>query len=324
MRNGVLLAVGANLLWGLSPLYWPLAEPAGAVEIVAHRVFWSAVVLAAAILALRRWRQVRTLDGRTWILITLGAIMISVNWIVYIYAVTNNHVVEASLGYFMSPLVAVLLGVAALGERLTLLQWAAFATAVPGVVLTALGAGGVPYLALTLAVTFGLYGLIKRVIRIPAEISLLGESLVLTVPAIGFLVWLQVAGQAHFVGYGAGHMAILVGAGLATAVPLLLFGAAARLLPLSVLGFLQYLNPLTQFLLGVWWAGEAMPPARWAGFATIWLSLVLLSGDVLHRTRRARRAPQRRAASAAAGGEPTPAGAEAPGTLPEGERKRPT
>lgn len=289
MRKGVLFAIGAYLMWGLFPLYWPLLEPAGAVEILAHRMLWSAVVMGIGISAVRRWREVRALPARTWGLITLAAILIAVNWGVYIYAVNNDHVIEASLGYFINPLVAVALGVIALRERLSRLQWAALAVAIPGVVLTALGAHDIPYLALILATSFGLYGLIKRIIQIPSAISLLGESAVLVAPALGYLLWLQVDGHAHFIGYGPWHIAVMAGSGVVTAVPLLMFGAAARLIPLSVLGFLQYLNPLTQFLLGVFWAGEHMSGSRWAGFAVIWVSLILLSAQALSRSRKRHR-----------------------------------
>lgn len=289
MRKGVLLAVGAYLMWGLFPLYWPLLEPAGAVEILAHRMLWSAVVMGIGITLVRRWREVRELSARTWLLIGLAALFIAVNWGVYIYAVNNGHVVEASLGYFINPLVSVALGVVALRERLSLVQWMALAVAAVGVVLTSLGTHGFPYIAVTLAVSFGLYGLIKRIIDIPAAISLLGESSVLMLPALGYLIWLQVDGTAHFAGYGAGHIAVMVGAGVVTAVPLLLFGAAARLIPLTVLGFLQYLNPLTVFVLGVFWAGEHMSASRWAGFAVIWAALALLSVEVVRRSRTGRR-----------------------------------
>ncbi len=288
MRKGVLLAIGAYLIWGLFPLYWPLLEPAGAVEILAHRMFWSAVVMGIGITLVRRWHEVRALTARTWLLIALAAAFISLNWGVYIYAVNNGHVVEASLGYFINPLVSIALGVIALRERLSPLQWIALAVAVAGVVLTSLGTHGFPYIAVTLAASFGLYGLIKRIIDIPAAISLLGEASVLMLPALGFLIWLQVGGSAHFTGYGAGHIAVMVGAGVVTAVPLLMFGAAARLIPLSVLGFLQYINPLTVFLLGVTWAGEQMSGSRWAGFAVIWLALALLSAEMVRSGRRRR------------------------------------
>jgi chloramphenicol-sensitive protein RarD len=288
-RRGFLLGVAAYSIWGLFPLYWPLLEPAGAVEILAHRMFWSAVVMALVITVLRRWREVRELPARTWGLIAAAAVLISVNWGIFIFAVNNGHVVEASLGYFINPLVSVMLAVLVLGERLAPVQWAALAVAAPAVVLTAVGAGAVPWLALALATSFGLYGLIKRVIRIPAALSLLGESSVVVLPALGFLIWLQLDGRGHFTGYGAGHMALIAVSGVVTALPLLLFGAAARVLPLSVLGFLLYINPLTQFLLGVLWVHEQMSAARWAGFALLWLALAMLSAEALLRSRRARR-----------------------------------
>jgi chloramphenicol-sensitive protein RarD len=289
MRKGVLMGIGAYIMWGLFPLYWPLLEPATAVEILAHRMFWSAIVMAIGMTIIRHWRMVRSLGGRTWLLMTLAAIVISINWGVYIYAVNNDHVVEASLGYFVNPLVAVALGVLALHERLVGLQWVALAVAVPGVVLTALGASGIPYLSFVLAVSFGLYGLIKRIINVPAAISLLGESSVLMLPAAAFLVWLHVDGDAHFTGYGGWHIVWMVGAGLVTAVPLLLFSGSARRIPLSVLGFLQYVNPLTQFLLGVLLFHEQMTTPRWAGFGVIWVSLILLSLEVARRSRARRR-----------------------------------
>lgn len=289
MRKGMLLAVGAYLMWGLFPMYWPLLEPAGAIEILAHRMFWSAIVMAIGITLVRKWHVVRALSGRAWLLITLAALLIALNWGVYIYAVNNGHVIEASLGYFINPLVAVALGVLALRERLTTLQWVALGVAVVGVVFTSLGAHGFPYIAILLALSFGLYGLIKRVIDIPASISLLGESAVLMLPALGYLLWLQADGSAHFVGYGGWHIFVTIAAGLVTAVPLLMFGAAARVLPLSLLGFIQYLNPLTQFLLGVLWAREAMSGARWAGFVVIWLALMVLSVEAVRRSRAARR-----------------------------------
>jgi chloramphenicol-sensitive protein RarD len=157
-------------------MYWPLLEPAGAVEILAHRMFWSAVVMGIGITLVRRWREVRSLSARTWLLIALAALMIALNWGVYIYAVNNGHVVEASLGYFINPLVSVALGVLALRERLSPVQWLALAVAVAGVVLTSLGTHGFPYIAVALALSFGLYGLIKRIIQIPAAITLLGQT----------------------------------------------------------------------------------------------------------------------------------------------------
>lgn len=289
MRQGVLYAVGAYLMWGLFPMYWPLLQPAGAVEILAHRMLWSAVVMAIGFTVVWKWRKVRALGARTWGLIFIAAVLISLNWGVYIYAVNNGHVIEASLGYFINPLLSVALGVIALREKLHLLQWVALGIAAVGVVLTSLGAHGFPYIAVSLAMSFGLYGLVKRIIHIPAAVSLFGESALLMLPALGFLLYLQFTDSAHFFGYGGRHIAVTIGAGLVTAVPLLLFGAAALRLPLSVLGFIQYVNPLTQFLLGVLWAHEVMSGPRWAGFVIIWLALTVMSYDAVRRSRTNRR-----------------------------------
>lgn len=288
MRRGVLYGLGAYLMWGLFPLYWPLLEPASAVELLAQRMVWSAITMAVVVTAIRRWSDLRSLGGRTWMLIAAAALTIGINWGVYIYAVNNDHVVDASLGYFINPLVSVAFGVLLLHERLTPMQWAALGVAVPAVVLTAVGAGQIPWLALVLAASFGTYGLIKRVIRIPAVVSLTGESGVMFLPALGYLVWLGSTGNGHFTDEGWGHALLLASTGVITAVPLLLFGAAAGILPLTTLGFLQYVTPVTQFLLGVLWAGEHMSPLRWVGFGMIWISLGLLSIDAVRRSPRSR------------------------------------
>ena len=285
MRRGVLFGLSAYLIWGLFPLYWPLLKPAGAAELLAQRMLWSAVVTALVVTMVRRWRELRALPARTWGLIAAAAGFISINWGVYIFAVNNDHVVDASLGYFITPLVNVALGVVVLHERLRPMQWAALGVAVPAVIVSAIGAGTVPTIALILAASFGIYGLIKRVIRIPALLSLTGESGVLALPALGYLIFLESSGQGHFTGGGWGHALLLASSGVVTAVPLLLFGAAAERLPLSVLGLLLYVQPLTQFLLGVWWAGERMSALRWVGFAMIWVSLGLLSTEAIRRSR---------------------------------------
>ena len=313
MRRGVIFGLAAYLIWGLFPLYWPLLEPATAVELLAQRMFWSAVIMFLVVTAMRRWRHVRALPAKTWALVAAAAAAISVNWGVYIFAVNNGHVVDASLGYFITPLVSVAFGLLLLHETLRPMQWAALCVAVPAVVVTAIGAGQIPWLALALSGSFGVYALIKRVIRIPPVISLTGESAVLVLPALGYLIWLGSTGRGTFVGYGWGHTALLASTGVVTAVPLLLFGAAAGRLPLTVLGFLQYVTPVTQFLLGVFWAGEHMSTLRWIGFGMIWASLGLLSVDAVRRSRRV--ADRRReptggvppAVSRAAGEPPPPA-----------------
>ena len=295
MRRGVVLGLAAHIIWGLFPLFWPLLEPSGSLEILAHRMVWSAVVLALVITVMRGWPALLALKPRTWGVIAAAAAFVTVNWATYVYAVNNGHVVDAALGYFINPLVSVLLGVLVLHERLRPTQWFALAVAGIAVVISAVGTGQVPWIALMLAVSFGLYGLMKRLVRIPAVQSLAGESAIVVLPALAYVVFLQAHGTGTFVSLGAGHTALLVVSGVLTVLPLLMFGGAARRLPLSTLGFLQYVTPVIQFLLGVLWDGEHMPPARWLGFVLIWCALAIISVDAI---RRQRRAPIRVGASA--------------------------
>lgn len=277
MQRGVLYGVAAYLIWGLFPLYWPLLEPAGAGEILAHRMVWSLVVMAVVVTARRQWKVLRGAAGRTWLMVVAASVLISVNWGVYIYAVNSGHVVEAALGYFVNPLLSVTLGVLVFHERLQLLQWAAVALGAGAVVVISVASGRFPWVALVLAASFGLYGLVKKVIPLPPPASLTAEGIVLLIPALGFLTLLQVHGRSTLTGHGAGHVVLLAASGLVTVIPLLAFAAAARALPLSVLGLLQYLTPVVQFLIGVIWLDEKLSGARWAGFALVWVALILLS-----------------------------------------------
>ena len=289
MRRGVLFGLLAYGIWGLFPLFWPLLEPASAPEILSHRIIWSFVVMALVVSVRRRWGVLGALPRRTWLQVLAAATFIAVNWGVYIYAVNNGHVVDAALGYYINPLVSIALAVLVLRERMRPLQWVAVAIAGIAVVVIATGAGRVPYVALTLAVSFALYGLIKKVIPLAPTESLTAESLVLLPAALGFVVYLQFAGRSTAVDQGAGHLALLAASGLITIVPLAAFAIAARALPLSVVGFMQYLTPTLQFLLGVSWAREQMEPTRWWGFAVIWLALGLFSVDALRHGRVRRR-----------------------------------
>ncbi|MER7514850.1 EamA family transporter RarD [Streptomyces sp. NPDC126499] len=301
-RAGLIYGIAAYGIWGLFPLYWPLLEPAGAVEILAHRMVWSLVVVGLALLALRRWGWVRELlaDPRRLGLITLAAGLITVNWGVYIWAVNAGHVVESSLGYFINPLVSIALGVLVLKERLRPAQWAAVGIALAAVVVLAVGYGRLPWISLVLACTFGTYGLVKKKVNIGGLESLAAETAVQFLPAFGYLVWLGAQGESTFTTEGAGHTALLAATGLVTALPLVCFGAAAIRVPLSTIGLLQYLAPVFQFLLGVLYFHEAMPPERWAGFSLVWLALSLLSWDALRTARRSRAALAAAAADAAA------------------------
>ncbi|MFB8120407.1 EamA family transporter RarD [Streptomyces sp. NPDC055962] len=300
-RAGLLYGIAAYGMWGLVPLFWPLLEPSGAVEILAHRMVWSLGVVGVALLFLRRWAWIGELirQPRRVGLITLAATVISVNWGLYIWSVNNGHVVEASLGYFINPLVTIAMGVLLLGERLRPVQWTAVATGFAAVLVLAIGYGQPPWISLVLAFSFATYGLMKKKVGMGGLESLAAETAVLFVPALGFLLWLGARGDATFLAGGAGHGALLAATGLVTAIPLVSFGAAAIRVPLSVLGLLQYLAPVFQFALGILYFHEEMPPERWAGFALVWVALMLLTWDALRTSRRTRAEALRLAVRAA-------------------------
>jgi chloramphenicol-sensitive protein RarD len=290
-RIGVGAGLGAYVLWGIFPLYFPLLEPAGGLEIVANRVVWSLLFVALLLTVLRAWGQVRTTvaDRRSLLVLAAAAVLIAVNWLVYVYAVNSGHVVEASLGYFINPLVSVVLGVAVFRERLRRLQWVAVGTAVLAVVVLTVDYGRPPWIALTLALSFGLYGLMKKLVRVEAAPGLFVETAVVFVPALVVIGVLQGSGDAAFGHAGVGNAFLLASTGLATAVPLLLFAAAARRVPLSTVGLLQYVTPLMQLSIGVFVYDEPMPPARLVGFGIVWLALAVFTVDSLrqaHSTRR--------------------------------------
>ncbi len=279
-------------LWGLFPLYWPLVEPAGAVEILSHRVVWSLVFLAAALSVTRRWKGVRRVASAPGALVRLSvaATVIAVNWGVYIWGVNSGHVVETSLGYFVNPLVTVLLGVVILHEPLRRLQRAAVGLGALAVLVLSVEHGRPPWIALVLALSFGTYGFLKKRVNAGAAETLSIETAVLFVPALGYLVVLGAAGDATFGTGPATRSVLLAGAGVVTAVPLLCFGAAATRVPLTTLGLLQYLTPVMQFLLGVFVRHEPLPAGRLAGFALVWLALVVLTADLLRTNRASARA----------------------------------
>ena len=281
MRRGLTYGAAAYLIWGLFPLYFPLLAPAGSLEILAHRMIWSLVVAAVVLTVVRGWPEIRSTPPRVWAQVLAGAVLIAINWGVYIWAVSNGAVVEAALGYFINPLVSVLMGVIIFKERLRIPQWAAVAVAACAVGVLAVAGGSVPWIALTLAASFACYGLVKKVIPLRPTASLTAEGMILTLPALGYLTFLQWSGGATLTGHGAAHVLLLASSGVVTCVPLLAFAVAAQALPLSVLGLLQYLTPVAQFLLGVLWFHEAMPTYRWVGFALVWVALVIMTADAL-------------------------------------------
>jgi chloramphenicol-sensitive protein RarD len=283
-RQGLLFGVAAYLSWGLFPLYWPLLEPASALEILACRILFSLVVVAALLAVRGELVGVRRLGRVALVRLSVAGAFIAVNWGAYIWGVNHHHVVETSLGYFINPLVTVALGVVVLHERLRRVQWWALGLGAVAVVVLSVDYGRPPWLALLLALSFGSYGLIKKQVGVGAAAGLTVESAVLAGPALVLMIVLTAQGTATYHGHGAGHVLLLVGAGLVTAIPLLFFAGAASRLPLSTLGLLQYLTPMLQFLVGVLIRHEPLPPGRLAGFALVWAALVVLSVDGLrHR-----------------------------------------
>ena len=261
---------------------------------MAHRVVWSLAFVLVVLAARRRWDWLRPLlaDRATMARLSLAAVLIAANWALYIWGVNNEHVVETSLGYFVNPVVTVLIGVLVLHERLRRLQWAAVAVGAAAVVVLTVDYGRPPWIALGLAGSFATYGLLKKQVgpRVGALQSLAVETAVISLPALGFLVALELRGEGQLGRSGVGHGLLLASAGVVTAVPLLFFAAAARRVPLSVLGLLQYLTPVLQFLLGVLLYDEPMPASRLVGFTLIWAALALLTFDSLRHRRRTARA----------------------------------
>lgn len=283
--SGLAAALGAYVLWGTFPAFWPLLEPAGSVEILAHRIAWTLVAMLVLLTLLRGWSQLRGRSWRTWVTITAASALITVNWGVYIWGVTHDRVVESALGYYINPLVSVVLAVVVLGERLRRVQWVAVGIATAAVAVLWAGTGAFPWVALVLAFSFGFYGLLKKRVPLEPVAGLTAEGFLLGPVAIGYLVWLGVTGVGTF-GHGTGHSLLLVAAGPVTALPLLLFAVGARRLPLATLGLLQYVNPTLQFLWGVFVDHEPMPPARWVGFVLVWIALVVFAVEGLWAHRR--------------------------------------
>jgi chloramphenicol-sensitive protein RarD len=290
VSSGLAAGVGAYLLWGFFPLYWPLLEPAAPVEILAHRIAWSVLFLAVVLAFTGGFAWVTGLDRRQFGLLSLAAALITVNWGVFIYSVNSGHVVETALGYFITPLVSVALAVGVLRERLRGGQRVAVATAAVAVVVLTVDYGRPPWIALTLAFSFGLYGLVKKKADVGGTRSLAVETAFLVLPAMAYLLWLEGRGRGTFTSEGLGHVALLAGSGITTAVPLMLFGAAAIRVPLATIGLLQYLAPVLHFLIGVLIYDEAMPLSRLAGFALVWLALVVFTVDAVRAAREGARA----------------------------------
>lgn len=292
LRRGYLNGLGAYLMWGFFPIYFKALRPAAPLEILAHRVIWSAVFVTLLLTAARRWRTVRVLLRQRGKLagLTLAAVLVGVNWGVYIYGVNSSHVVECSLGYFINPLVSVLFGLIVFHERLRPMQWVALGVGTTAVVVLTVDYGRPPWLALILAVSFGSYGLVKKRLGVEPASALLVESSVLAVPGLAYLAFLTWQGQSTFGHISAAHTTLLAAAGVVTAVPLLMFADAANEIPLTSIGLLQYFTPIGQLLCGVLLYGEPMPPAQLVGFGLVWLALIVFTWEALWYGRRAAKA----------------------------------
>lgn len=292
IRRGSLFVLAAYGIWGLFPLYFAALRPSGALEILAHRIIWS-LVFCGLILLLRRdltWLGPALRNRRLMLGMLAAAALIATNWGVYVYAVVSGQTTEAALGYFLNPLVTVALGVVVFGERLRVLQWVAVGIGAGAGVYLSISAGTIPILALVLAFSFGLYGLVKKAVGVSltAMRGLALESAILAPVAVGIIIWAEVAGRATLGREGAGHTLLMLSAGVITAIPLLLFAAAARRVPLTTIGLIQFITPVLQLLVAIFLLDEQMSRERWIGFAIVWVALVLLTADMLRRRRRLR------------------------------------
>jgi chloramphenicol-sensitive protein RarD len=285
-KLGLLFGVSAYSLWGAFPLYWPLLEPANPLEIVSHRAVWTLVFCFIVLAATKALKSTLVTLKRPTVAIKLflSSLLISINWLVYIWATNNEHVVEASLGYYINPLIIIGFGVIFLKEKMRSLQWAAVAIASIGVLVLTFDYGRLPWIALALAISWGSYGLIKKQLGLGALEGLTIETLISSVFYLAYLIYIGNQGVGQF-GQSWGLTVLLISAGAVTAIPLLLFNGSTNRLPFTTIGLLQYITPTLQFSIGVWVLNEDMPTARWIGFLIIWAALVTLAIDSIKSSR---------------------------------------
>jgi chloramphenicol-sensitive protein RarD len=285
-KLGLLFGVSAYSLWGAFPLYWPLLEPASPLEIVSHRAVWTLVFCFIVLAATKALKTTLVILKRPTVAIKLflTSLLISINWLVYIWATNNEHVVEASLGYYINPLIIIGFGVIFLKEKMRPLQWAAVSIATLGVLVLTFDYGRLPWIALALAVSWGSYGLIKKQLGLGALEGLAIETFISSFFYLAYLVYIGNQGTGQF-GQSWGLTVLLISAGAVTAIPLLLFNGSTNRLPFTTIGLLQYITPTLQFSIGVWVLNEDMPTARWIGFLIIWAALVTLAIDLIRSSR---------------------------------------
>ncbi|UPT21900.1 EamA family transporter RarD [Thermobifida alba] len=289
LNRGVLYGASAYFLWGFLPLYWPLfSPPASAFEVLLHRMIWSLAVTLAVLLVQRNWRWVREVlrSPRRLLLLAASAVLISANWGFFIVAVTTGHTLQSALAYFVNPLVSVALGTLVFRERLRAPQWAAVALGGLAVAVLTVDYGSLPWLALAMAFSFAAYGVLKKFVRLDGVESLTAETAIMILPALGGVLVTEAAGSGTFLSVSPVHSLLLVGSGVATAVPLMLFGAAAHRIPLTLVGLLQFTVPVMHFLIAWLVFEEELSTGRWIGFAVVWAALTVFVVDMLRQARR--------------------------------------
>ena len=288
MNKGIWYALGAYACWGLFPIYWKWLHQVGALEIISHRIIWSCVMLLGVVLLTRQWQAFRraALNARLLRVYAVAAVLLTINWLTYVWAVNAGFIVESSLGYFINPLISVLLGVIVLRERLRPMQWIPIGLATAGVIFLTVAYGSLPWIALTLAFSFGTYGLVKKMAPLSSLYGLTLETTIVFIPALVYLLFAEFTSQGAFLHNGTISDVLMIGAGVVTTIPLLLFASATRRIPLSLVGILQYISPTLQFLLGVLVYGEPFSPVQFVGFGIVWIALIIfgVEGFINHRT----------------------------------------
>ncbi|HQX00931.1 MAG TPA: EamA family transporter RarD [Anaerolineales bacterium] len=275
MKKGILYGIGAYLAWGFFPIYWKFLHHVPAIQLIGHRIIWSCLLLLVVIVLTKQWDEFRkTVNLKVLRIYTIAAVLIGINWLVYVWAVNSNFIVETSLGYFINPLLSVLMGVIFLKERLRLAQWIPVVLAAIGVTYLTFIYGRLPYIALTLAFSFGLYGLVKKLSPLGSLYGLTIETAILFVPALIYLIAMEANSTAAFLHTGISSDLLMIGAGVVTTIPLLMFASAAKSIPLWVVGLLQYIAPTIQFLLGVFLYKEPFSQHQLIGFGIVWAALI--------------------------------------------------